>query len=244
MITKGPSAVIRLLASPGLTLALLLVLAAAVGAGTFVESVRGTETARDLVYAAAWFEGLWVLFALNLLLALRRWFPLQARQTGFFLIHVAVLVILAGAALTRAFGTEGSLHLRRGEKTAVMISGAGTVPLPFALRLDDIVVRSYPGGVKMVGYESRVTLFDPVGVAKGRSCTLALNDPLGLHGYKIFQGSLDEDRQGTVLRLNHDPGKVPTYVGYAMISLGFVFVLARNSLRGRPGSRGQEGDAA
>ena len=40
----------------------------------------------------------------------------------------------------------------------------------------------------------------------------------------------DDDRRGTVLTVNYDPGKIPTYVGYALITLGFVLVFAKDRL--------------
>jgi hypothetical protein len=53
-------------------------------------------------------------------------------------------------------------------------------------------------------------------------------------GNKHFQSSYDPDRGGTVLSVNHDPGKWPTYLGYAMISLGFILVFFKEIIWRRP----------
>jgi cytochrome c-type biogenesis protein CcsB len=49
------------------------------------------------------------------------------------------------------------------------------------------------------------------------------NNPLALSlGYKFFQSSYDLDEKGTILEVNKDPGKWPTYFGYFLLCVGFV----------------------
>ena len=55
-----------------------------------------------------------------------------------------------------------------------------------------------------------------------------MNHPLTHRGYKHFQSSYDQDRLGTVLSVNHDPGRWPTYLGYTLIALGFILILAKD----------------
>lgn len=47
-----------------------------------------------------------------------------------------------------------------------------------------------------------------------------MNHPLNYGGYKFFQMSYDPDEKGTVLSVNHDPGVLPTYIGYGLLALG------------------------
>ena len=49
-----------------------------------------------------------------------------------------------------------------------------------------------------------------------------MNHVLDHAGYRFFQSSYDPDELGTVLSVNHDPGKVPTYVGYFLLGLGLL----------------------
>jgi hypothetical protein len=55
-----------------------------------------------------------------------------------------------------------------------------------------------------------------------------MNHPLNHRGFKHFQSSYDEDQLGTILTVNFDPGKIPTYFGYAIISLGFILVFLKD----------------
>ncbi|HLE84111.1 MAG TPA: cytochrome C assembly protein, partial [Thermoanaerobaculia bacterium] len=107
--------VIKLLASLKVTVGLLVFLLFALAAGTVVESARGAEAAGRLVYYAAWFRVLLVLFGVNTLCAiLLRWPPTRHR-IGFLVTHAGMLVILVGALVTDRFKVEGSLALWEGE---------------------------------------------------------------------------------------------------------------------------------
>ena len=59
-----------------------------------------------------------------------------------------------------------------------------------------------------------------------------MNSPMNHAGSKHFQSSYDQDRQGTVLTVNHDPGKIPTYFGYTLITLGFILIIFKDLLFG------------
>ncbi len=109
--------IIRTLMSPRLTLLLLVMFGVSIAVATFVESRLSTASAKAYVYNALWFEILLGLFALNLLLALTRWWPFKPRLAGFALIHISVIVILVGAGITRFAGYEGSMMIREGQST-------------------------------------------------------------------------------------------------------------------------------
>ncbi len=49
-----------------------------------------------------------------------------------------------------------------------------------------------------------------------------MNNVLDYGGYRFFQSSYDQDEQGTILSVNKDPGKIPTYIGYTLLTLGFM----------------------
>ena len=117
------------LASVQLALILLAILGVAIAAATFLEGSFGTAGARALVYDARWFEVLLILLGLNLVAALGRWFPYRPHQTGFILVHVAMIVILVGAGVTRYFGEEGTMHIREGGQADTMLSRTDHVQL-------------------------------------------------------------------------------------------------------------------
>ncbi|MFN2369660.1 MAG: cytochrome c biogenesis protein ResB, partial [Candidatus Krumholzibacteriia bacterium] len=117
--------------------------------------------------------------------------------------------------------------------------GAIRIPLPYEVHLDDFVLQTYPGSDNPATYESYVTLKDPELGIEGRKVHVYMNHPMNHRGSKHFQSSYDPDRKGTVLSVNHDPGKWPTYFGYFLISLGFILILLKDLLwprRKRDGS--------
>jgi len=112
--------ILNILFSP-VTMAVLLIVAALVMAtATFIENDFGTDQARLLVYNAWWFELIWILLIINLLGAIfdRKLYSLK--KFPVFLFHVAFIVILIGAAVTRYFGYEGQMHIREGASSSII----------------------------------------------------------------------------------------------------------------------------
>ncbi|MFH1844106.1 MAG: cytochrome c biogenesis protein CcsA [bacterium] len=109
--------------------------------------------------------------------------------------------------------------------------GPVVIPLPYELQLDDFVLDTYPGSDNPASYESHVRLFDPGQGIDGRPVRIFMNHPLTHRGFKHFQSSYDSDRLGTVLSVNFDPGKWPTYAGYILLTVGFLLILVKNVLR-------------
>ncbi|WP_282043626.1 cytochrome c biogenesis protein [Winogradskyella flava] len=112
----------RLLASPKLAVLFLFVFAAAMAVATFVENDFGTATAWKLIYDAWWFElvmlGLGVCFIMNIykykLWRLEKW--------ALLLFHLAFIVILIGASITRYNSYGGIMRIREGASSNVIIS--------------------------------------------------------------------------------------------------------------------------
>jgi len=102
--------------------------------------------------------------------------------------------------------------------------GAKVINLPFYIYLKDFVMRKYPGSNKPSSYESHVIVKDPVN-KKEFEYNIHMNHPLVYGGYKFFQSSYDPDELGTVLSVNHDPGVLPTYIGYGLLMLGLFLNL-------------------
>lgn len=83
---------------------------------------------------------------------------------------------------------------------------------PFALKLEDFVMETYPGSSSPSAYESHVKIIDE---GKETPYKIFMNNVLNHKGYRFFQASFDADRQGTVLSVNHDFwGTLITYIGY------------------------------
>ncbi len=117
--------------APYLMGTLFLVLAASMGIATFVENDFGTNAAKALYYDSWWFEGIFVLLGINMLLNLVKPQLWKKGKISVLLFHMSFLVILIGAAITRYVGYEGMMHIREGESTNKFLSSdtyiSGTV---------------------------------------------------------------------------------------------------------------------
>ncbi len=111
--------------------------------------------------------------------------------------------------------------------------GSKEIILPFYLYLEDFVMQKYPGSMSPSSYESHVILFDEKNGVK-MPYKIYMNHTLEYGGYKFFQSSYDQDEKGTVLSVNHDPGKWPTYIGYILLAVGlFLNLFNPNSRFGK-----------
>ncbi|MDD5210975.1 MAG: cytochrome c biogenesis protein CcsA, partial [Sulfuricurvum sp.] len=110
---------------------------------------------------------------------------------------------------------------RLGDADISLEWGAKQIELPYSLKLDDFVMDKYPGSMSPSSYESHVTLLDPAN-GKNEAVRIFMNNPLEYGGFKFFQSSFDRDEMGTVLSVNHDPGKTPTYLGYILLAIGLI----------------------
>jgi cytochrome c-type biogenesis protein CcsB len=126
------------------------------------------------------------------------------------------------------YGVQGrigeSKGIELGGERLELSYGAKVLELPFAIKLEDFVMDRYPGSNTPSSYSSHVVVID-----KEKKINMPyhiyMNHILEYRGYKFFQSSYDQDEKGTVLSVNHDPGTLPTYIGYFLLTLGMVWVL-------------------
>lgn len=102
--------------------------------------------------------------------------------------------------------------------------GSKMINLPFSLKLRDFILVKYPGSMSPSSYESDVTLIDDKNNIK-EDYKIYMNNVLDYGGFLFFQSSYDKDERGTILSVNHDPGKWPTYLGYTLLTIGMFFNL-------------------
>eukprot|EP01029_Cantina_marsupialis_P011169 TRINITY_DN25054_c0_g1_i3.p2 TRINITY_DN25054_c0_g1~~TRINITY_DN25054_c0_g1_i3.p2 ORF type:complete len:293 (-),score=44.08 TRINITY_DN25054_c0_g1_i3:27-905(-) len=290
----------------------MALLAIGAGVATFIENDFGTSSARVLVYNNIWYETVMVLTTINLMgiiIKFKMW-----KNPARFIFHIAFVVILIGAGVTRYLGYEGIIHIREGATENRMISlepylqvkikqedasyykeyplelsalgsndftynikfkdkelvvkfnnymyakkgnndmsiltvdatlngqtktvklagkrgmkgfskvedfgdtvvtleyGSKVLQLPFAIKLRDFQLDRYPGSMAPSSYASEVTVIEPDG--NKFDYRIFMNRTLHQGNFLFFQSSYDQDEQGTVLSVNNDPGKWPTYLGY------------------------------
>lgn len=89
-----------------------ILFAVAIGVATFIENDFGTSAAQKLIFKSTWFEILLVLFGISILANIFRYQMIRQKKWSILTFHVAILVILLGAGITRYFSFEGSMHIR------------------------------------------------------------------------------------------------------------------------------------
>ncbi|SHG20776.1 cytochrome c biogenesis protein [Flagellimonas flava] len=112
----------RIFSSPQLALLLLVVFATAMGIATFVENDFGTATAWVKIYNAKWFElvilGLACCFAANIF-KYKLW---RKDKWAILLFHLAFIIIILGAGITRYHSYGGIMRIREGASSNTIIS--------------------------------------------------------------------------------------------------------------------------
>ncbi len=196
-----------------------------IAVATFVENVQGTGFVHHYFYGSFWFKLLWAAVTASggwLIWKRRLW-----RRMAVFMLHVSLVLILLGALVTSLWGRRGTLHLRQGvpAKEYYCEETHHSEPLPFFLRLDSFEIAYYAGTQAPRDYLSHVSV-------EGESQLISMNNILKRQGYRFYQSSYDEDMQGSLLSVNHDPwGTGITYLGYALLGLSMMWVLLSSRKR-------------
>lgn len=190
-------------------------------AATVLERLRGTDFAFQWFYHNPVFIALWAVAAVCGLC----WLVSQGVTKRFFtfLLHFAFVVILAGALVTHLTGISGELHFRTGETVdSFEMEDGSQRQLPFSLRLDEFAVEYYEGSRMPADYRSEVTV-----LPEGEAHTISMNNILKYGGYRFYQADYDEDLEGSILAVSHDPWGIGiTYTGYLLLlisMIGFFF---------------------
>lgn len=99
---------------------LIAVLAAAVAAATVYERAYGAEIARVRVYQAPWFSALWLAMAGCIAAAAAVRFPWPRRLWGFVIVHLGLVVLIAGFWLGGHDRLDGTLECAPGRESGLV----------------------------------------------------------------------------------------------------------------------------
>lgn len=121
-------------------------------------------------------------------------------------------------------------RIDKGEYVFFAAWGSKAHTLPFSIYLEDFVLDRYPGSNAPSSYASYVQVQDP-NVEGTHDAVIFMNNVLDYGGYRFFQSSYFPDESGTILSVNNDPGKIPTYVGYGLLIIGCIWLLFDKSGR-------------
>lgn len=185
-----------------------------------IESMTSSDFVINSIYHSVWFIALWGVMAVATVAAVRRW--RMWRNGSLMVLHLAFVVILAGAATTLLFGQRGYIHLREGEQTDHFISSSGgqELQLPFTLKLERFWTEHYTGTNSVSDYISYVSYKDGV---RGE---ISMNKILKIDNYRLYQTSYDHDERGTYLTVSYDPWGIGiTYCGYILLAIAMLWYL-------------------
>lgn len=194
-------------------------------AATFIEKSRGTDFVHTAVYGSWWFTALWALLAVAAVMYIVR---RRVRRLSTLALHLALLLILAGALLTHVSAWRGRVHLRSGlaVDTYYKLDRKGNVSeekLPFTMRLDTFIVSYHEGTQAEADYTSRFTVS---GEGREVQAEVAMNKIYEHGPLRFYQASYDRDLLGSVLAVNCDPWGIPvTYAGYGLLFAALVWML-------------------
>ena len=187
-----------------------------------IEKFRGTTYVSEHVYGAWWFAVLWAVLTVASCLYMVK--QQMYRRLAVMTLHLAFVVILAGAMTTWLTAIRGTVNLRTGTEVAEFtMSKGGKGMLPFTLRLKEFRIVNYPGTDAPLDYQSIIS------VARGSKddeVMVSMNHIGNADGYRLFQSGYDSDGQGVALGVVYDPwGIAITYAGYLLLLIGIVATL-------------------
>ncbi len=198
---------------------MLVVLATA----TVVEKVQGSQVARAWFYDNGAFFALWAVIALSgssYILLRKMW-----KRWSVFLLHLALLVILCGAAITWLSAEKGKMQVTPGQAVKVFNTTQGkSHALPFTVTLQSFDIQTYPGTPAPMDFISRIVVDD--GDEEPVAGTVSMNHVFSHRGYRFYQSGYDAQGRGAIFTVAHDPwGIGVTYVGYGLLLVGMLGVL-------------------
>ncbi len=114
-----------ILFSTRLTAILFLAFAVAMAIGTFLDRASQTSPtpySRTLIYEAWWFEAIMVFFVINFVGNIFRFRLYKKAKWATLTLHLAFILILVGAGVTRYIGYEGMMPIREGATKSTFLS--------------------------------------------------------------------------------------------------------------------------
>jgi cytochrome c-type biogenesis protein CcsB len=101
---------------------LFVVFAMSMAFATFYENDFGALAAKTLVYNTKWFELIMFLMIVNLIGQIFEYKLYKRKKITIMLFHLAFILIIIGAGITRYFGFEGNVHIREGKTQNICTS--------------------------------------------------------------------------------------------------------------------------
>jgi len=114
---------------------------------------------------------------------------------GVYIVHLSILLLIAGAVVGAFFGIEAYVNIAEGEAvSSVHLRGNDqALALPFSVRCDKFTVEFYESGMPKT-YQSDLSFIKDNRVI--HSGKLRVNHPITFEGYNFYQSSYDKAAGG------------------------------------------------
>ncbi|MEA1886472.1 MAG: c-type cytochrome biogenesis protein CcsB [Bacteroidota bacterium] len=109
--------------SPLFTGVLFVIFAVAMAVATFIENDFGAAAARQIIYNSKWFELIFLLMVINLVGQIFIFKLYKRKKLTVLFFHLAFILIISGAAITRYTGYNGRVHIREGQLASYGFTG-------------------------------------------------------------------------------------------------------------------------
>ena len=125
------------------------------------------------------------------------WEQGRFRPVGPYLIHIALLLILAGGLIGKFWGVDGQLAIDQGEVAgAFQVGSRVEKPLNFQVRLDKFQVSYYEPGGSPKEFRSDLTFMKDGREVSRATCRV--NDPVTFGGLTFYQSSYGTQATGPI----------------------------------------------
>jgi hypothetical protein len=119
-------------------------------------------------------------------------------------------------------GVGAPREIMLGDIPVVLDYGAKQHALGFNVKLEDFREINYPGISMAQSFESDVIVTAP---DKTFSRMISMNNPLKVHGYKLFQSSFQRGaRETSIFSVARDPGVPVVYAGSLILVVGLILI--------------------
>jgi hypothetical protein len=136
--------IVKTLSSLKLAVFILLVFVVLSIWGTIVESQHNALYARWYVYLSPLFLATEAMLFISIFFAMLVRLPFKKRYLGFYVIHMGLLTLFTGAALTAFYGIDGSLTLVPDQKSNTIV-----------IQEPELIVHSHHGQTKKFSMEKK-----------------------------------------------------------------------------------------
>ena len=110
----------KFIASAKFAVIIILVYATYMAVGTFFESYFGTDYAGRAVYKHWGFFLVQGLMFLSIFYALLHRLPYKKRLTGFYMVHIGMIILFCGSFVTYFAGIDGNITLKANEPSRIV----------------------------------------------------------------------------------------------------------------------------